>query len=267
MPKHLIKLNTARNCLRYIIRAYKIPEIHIPYYICPSIKNTLKKEFCKISYYHIDQHFMPVGKFKFDDFILYPNYFGICTKNVKILAKKYTNLIVDNAHAFFAEPMGLASFSSLRKFFQPHYGVNDGAYLHTEKVLDFPFKTAPDYEVDESMDYEKIVKNELRLDAQPLMYMSKTTEKVMSTVNFEQEKTWRLNNFTQYAQRFGTKNELGFRLEDGEIPFVYPYYTQDERVGYDLEKQGLLIYRYWEGLPKTFDEYQFYKYLIPVPLF
>ena len=262
MTKHLVKLNSARNCLRYLIRAYKIPEIHIPYYICPSIKNVLKKEFCKISYYHIDQHFMPVGKFKFDDFILYPNYFGICTKNVRILSKKYTNLIVDNAHAFYAEPMGIASFSSLRKFFQTHYGVNDGAYLYTEKVLDFPFKTAPNYEIDENM-----VKNEHRLDEQPLMYMSKTTEKIMSIVNIEQEKTWRLNNFNQYSQQFDAKNELGFRLEDGEVPFVYPYYTQDEKVGYELEKQGLLIYRYWEGLPKIFDEYQFYKYLIPVPLF
>ena len=89
----------------------------------------------------------------------------------------------------------------------------------------------------------------------------------MSRINFEDEKVVRLNNFYKYSELYGNKNELNFALEKDEIPFVYPLYTQDEELGFKLEKQGLLIYRYWEGLPKTFDEYSFYKYLIPIPLY
>ena len=62
------------------------------------------------------------------------------------------------------------------------------------------------------------------------------------------------------------KNELKFELTKFDVPFVYPYLTRDERVGYELEKSGLLIIRYWESLPKDFPEYDFYKYLIPIPL-
>lgn len=265
--KKLVKLNTARNCIRYLIKSYKIGTLHVPHYICPSIKSILKKELVNVEYYHIDDKFMPVGKFKTDAYILYPNYFGICTNNVLKLEQKYKNLIVDNSHAFYAKPNGLASFNSLRKFLQMQYGVMDGAYLYTEKILERPFRTAEDYEIDENMTYEKIVKNEHRLDEEQLMYMSKTTEKIVSGINFEQEKISRLNNFYKFAEKLDKTNELVFSLEKDEIPFVYPYYTHDDSIVKELEKQGLLIYRYWEGLPATFDEYNFYKYLIPIPLY
>ena len=75
MTKNLIKLNTARNCLRYIIRAYGIEEIYVPYYICPTIKSAIRKEKAKINFYHVDKKFMPVNDFGKDYFILYPNYF------------------------------------------------------------------------------------------------------------------------------------------------------------------------------------------------
>lgn len=265
--KELVKLNTARNCLRYLIKAYNIGILHVPYYICPSVKNILKKELIGIKYYHIDDKFMPTEKFKPNDFILYPNYFGICTNNVKELEKRYKNLIVDNSHAFYAKPAGLASFNSLRKFFQMQYGIMNGAYLYTEKILNRPFRTAPDYEVEDLITYEKIVKNEHILDDEQIMYMSKTSEKIISRINFEVEKTQRLNNFYRYEQLYGKKNELHFSLDKDEIPFVYPFYTHEEEIGFNLERQGLLIYRYWEGLPVTFDEYRFYKYLIPIPIY
>lgn len=265
--KKLVKLNTARNCLRYIIRAYNINTIYVPHYICPSIKSTLKKEIVNVEYYHIDERFMPTCKFKPKDYILYPNYFGICTNNVKKLEKQYKNLIVDNSHAFYAEPMGLASFNSLRKFFQMQYGVLDGAYLYTEKIMERPFRTADDYEIDENMTYERIVKNEHRLDNEQIMYMSKTTEKIMSGINFEQEKINRINNYKKFEEKLKKTNELNISLEEYEYPFVYPYYTHDKDFGTNLEKQGLLIYRYWDGLPSTFDEYNFYKYLVPIPLY
>ena len=81
MSYSLIKLNSARNCLRYIVRAFKIKEIYIPYYICPAIRLSLSKENCKIHYYHIDDKFFPDCEFKENAYILYPNYFGVCNEN------------------------------------------------------------------------------------------------------------------------------------------------------------------------------------------
>ena len=96
-----IALNCARNCLRYIIKAFQIKEIYAPFYTCPVVWQSIKKENCNIKFYHIDEKFMPTMELPENSYILYTNYFGICAKNVKDLAKKYKNLIIDNAQAFY----------------------------------------------------------------------------------------------------------------------------------------------------------------------
>ena len=53
------KLNCGRNSIRFIIRTYNIKEIFIPYYTCPSVWQAIKREKCKIKFYHIDKNFLP----------------------------------------------------------------------------------------------------------------------------------------------------------------------------------------------------------------
>ena len=101
-----------------------------------------------------------------ENYILYTNYFGICTKNAKKLAKKYKNLILDNAQSFFTEPIGLASFNSARKFF----GVPDGAYLFCNKKIGEELQINKSYErfshllkrldINAQFGYEDFCKNE-----------------------------------------------------------------------------------------------------------
>ncbi|MBR1908583.1 hypothetical protein IJ818_06575 [bacterium] len=261
-----IGLNTARNCLRYIIRAYKISEIFMPYYICPTVKSTVRKENINIKFYHIDKNFMPVCDFNENDFILYPNYFGICSKNVEFLEKKYKNLIIDNAHSFYSRPHGLASFNSLRKFLQPNYGIKNGAYLYINKILNTNFETADNYKLTE-YNFENIVKNENQLDEEDIKLISETTETLLNKIDFNKEKFSRLSNFYKYHEIYSKQNELQINLKEDETPFVYPLLTKDDSTVYELEKQGLMIFRYWNGIPKHFAEYEFCKHLIPIPLY
>ena len=109
-------LNLARNSLRYIIKTYKIKELNIPYYLCKTVRQSIVKEGCKPLFYHIDDNFMPQKTFDENEYVLYPNYFGICDKNVKILSKKYPKIIIDNSHSFYSSPEGFACFNSARKF-------------------------------------------------------------------------------------------------------------------------------------------------------
>jgi hypothetical protein len=90
----LIKLNLGRSCLKYIIRAYNIKEIHVPYYCCNTVWNAIVQENCRIKFYHIDEIFMPLKEFDKNDYILYINYFGLHEQNCQKLAQKYPNLIV-----------------------------------------------------------------------------------------------------------------------------------------------------------------------------
>lgn len=76
-----ISLNTARNSLEYILRSENYRKIYIPYYICSSVLEAIKKIDIESEYYTIDENFMPnVGLegLKSDELFLYVNYFGVC---------------------------------------------------------------------------------------------------------------------------------------------------------------------------------------------
>ena len=158
----IVKLNLARNCLKYLIKVYGIKEIFTPYYTCETVWTSAKESGCKISFYHIDKNFMPIRDLPLDAFIVYTNYYGLCTKNCRILAKKYPHIIIDNAQAFYAPHCGMADFNSLRKFFP----VQNGAYLCTTKVLDERF-SEDNLELTPTSaqeNFEKFVHNELQLN-------------------------------------------------------------------------------------------------------
>ena len=138
----VLYLNLARNSLRYIIKTYGIKQLHIPYYLCNVIRQSIVRENCKPIFYHIDDNFLPDRDFNKDDFVLYPNYFGICGENANLLSEKYKNLIIDNAHSFYSEPKGLACFNSARKFFNVYNGSvlwikNKERYIHESFVIKF----------------------------------------------------------------------------------------------------------------------------------
>jgi hypothetical protein len=124
----IFKHRFAHESLREIIKHYKIKKMHIPFYLCDSVRHTLFEEGCKPIFYHVNDDFLPARNFSLEDYILYPNYFGVCSKNVQELAKTYPKLIADNAHAFFDKQIGLAGFNSAYKF-----GLGDFSYLWLKK--------------------------------------------------------------------------------------------------------------------------------------
>jgi len=213
-----MEFNYARDALKFLIKEYRIEEIFIPYYLCDVIRHAVVEVGAKPIFYHIDDDFMPTIEFPKNAYILYPNYFGICGKNVKTLSQIYPKLIVDNAHAYYSEPMGFASFNSKRKFLP----VEKGAELWIGKGQNCAEK-----------DYK------------------------------------RREKFFDYYQNLGD-NLLKIELEEDEIPFCYPYLAKSEKIADELVKnlteQGLTIYRYWNRMPKTYNEYKFFSRLVSIPL-
>ena len=228
----MIKLNLARNCLKYIVRAYGINTIFVPYYSCNSVWKALKEERCQLHFYHIDKNMMPVlpqNLFNKNNFILYINYFGLCHKNCTELAKSYPNLIIDNTQSFYCEHIGLASFNSLRKFFK----VQNGAYLHINKTLKDKF-TADTLKLTPVLfheNYSKFVQNELLLDNEKkIKLISESVEKQMENIDFESDKNLRKEIYTKYAQIFDKWNELRLHMSKEDIPYCYPLKCYNEKV-------------------------------------
>ena len=263
MTYKLIKLNTARNAIRYIIRAFSIKEIYIPYYICPALRSAVFKEKCKISYYHIDSSFSPIQKFPKNAFILYVNYFGVCSDIVNKLADEYNNLIVDNAHSFYSNPSGIASFNSLRKFFPV---LRDGSFLYIKSDFDIKF-TKDNYFYEPVLLNEKdFLLNELRLNSEDIKYTSDSTLNALYNIDLEKEKQKRIENLQYWQKRFkGIIN-----INNNEVPFSFPYFCQTEKVANDivnqLKNENIVIYRYWNNLPDSFPEKFFYTNLVSIPL-
>lgn len=261
----VIKLNLARNCLKYLIQVYAIRRIYLPYYTCPVVWNSAREENCEVKFYHIDKDFLPTEKFEENDFILYTNYFGINFKNCKNLAKKYPNLIVDNSHSFFCKPLGLASFNSLRKFFN----VQNGAYLFTSKQLGqvFDVDKIELQPVSMQEDYEKFLKNELFLDSQKqIKAISPKVEKMMNDIDFEAESIKRVRIFKQYEKVLKNFNNIQLDLNNGDIPYCYPFSPNSEIIKRKLWSKNLVLLQLWKNFPKSFIESEFLNDTIALPL-
>lgn len=263
-----IKLNSARNCLRYIIKVLNIKEIYIPYYLCSAVRLAVSKENCKINFYHIDKEFKPLINFNENDFILYPNYFGISKNVVDKLSSKYKNLIVDNAHSFYSEPKGIACFNSLRKFFPK---IRDGAFLYIDsKYLELELKKDKFTYLYETLSYEEICKNENRVDNLALMTISDCTDLYYSKEKINSEKEKRLKKFNYWKKQFEDKNDLRIYLIENDVPFCYPFLAKNEKEADELVEKLKLkqipIYRYWNLLPDDYPEKIFYNRLVCIPL-
>lgn len=217
-----MKFRYARDAFGYLIQKYEIKEVFMPYYLCDVMRHTAVTHGAKPVFYHIDDDFLPVQKFPLDAYVLYPNYFGICAKNVEKLAKLYPKLIVDNAHAYFEKPSGFACFNSAKKFLPVKKGAN--------------------------------------------LWIKDVCEECLSP---EKPDFLRREMFLKYHKKF-PDNELSIDISDSCIPFCYPYLASSieiaDKLVEKLTADGKTIYRYWNNLPKSYNEYKFYSRLVPIPL-
>lgn len=80
----------------------------------------------------------------------------------------------------------------------------------------------------------------------------------------------RRNKFDFFHSKYGKDNLLKISITKDCIPFCYPYLAESiEQADYlvkQLEDDGLTIYRYWNNLPRSYNEYKFYSRLVPIPL-
>ena len=243
-----ILLNCGRNSLRYIIRAYNIKEIYLPYYTCPSVWQAVRREKCSIKFYHIDKKFLPTIKFPENDYILYTNYFGINTQNVINLASKYKNIIVDNSQGYNMPEVGIAGFNSIRKFLP----VPDGSYLYTNKIIDEKFEHDTSYKTLKTMD----LKNRNFDIFENIKQASMKTIKILKEINLDKE--LRLKRFNKIHNVLKSKNLFPINLTSNDIPYIYPYLIE-QKIHHKFES-------FWTPQPINTIEGYLQKYLIGIPL-
>lgn len=278
--KDALRLNTARNCFEYILHARKYTKVYIPYYTCDVMLEPLKK--CNVDYvfYHINEQLEPVETYRLQptEAFLYTNYYGLKQRCVERLAEQYgKQLIVDNAQAFFAEPLaGIDTFYSARKFF----GVADGAYLYIDKFLDDELEQDQSYQrmshlliradIGAEAGYADFRQNDDSLIDEPIKRMSNLTDKILRSIDYESVMQLRRKNYLLLNEQLQQTNGMYLSLDDNAVPMVYPYLTNDNTLRQRLIDQRIYVATYWPNINECLTvseiEIRLVNNLIPFPV-
>lgn len=256
--KHALRLNTGRNCLEYVLQARGYKKVYVPYYTCEAVMEPINKLGIPYEYYHVDIHLEIRDRFtlKADEALLYTNYYGLKQRYVEQLAERIgKRLIVDNTQAFYAKPLpGIDTFYTCRKFF----GVADGAYLYTDKLLDDDFEQDESYDrmahllkrIDLSAEqgFADFRKVDDGLDNQPIRRMSKMTQRMMQSIDYEAAAKRRRENYSLLHKALGGENNLELPLDEDAVPMVYPYLAPVKGLREKLIENKVFVARYWPNV-------------------
>lgn len=275
-----IKLNSGRSCLGYVLNATKCSKIYIPHFTCDAVINCVKKTKINFDFYHIDENLEPIfdiNKVKNSELFLYTNYFGIKDNYIKKLIKISKNIIIDNSQSFFSAPeKGIYSFYSPRKFL----GVPDGGYLYTDNISDYNYNKDISYlkfnhlikriDIGAEIAYSEFLKNEKKIDKSPILKMSNLTHILLKSINYENIKERRKNNFNYLQKHLTNQNQFIIDKNSSQIPLNYPFLSKKMGIKEKLLASKIYTPTYWPNILKTkFSktiEYDYAKNMIFLPI-
>ncbi len=277
--ENALRLNTARCCLEYILRVRKYRKIYIPFYTCEVIIEPIKRLGLEYEFYAIDEQLEPlfnkiIGP---NECFLYTNYFGIKQSTVENVSNNYKNIIIDNSQAFYAPAtLNVDTFYSARKFF----GVADGAYLYTDKLLDMEFPKDISFErmshllkrldIGAEAGYADFSANDHVLTGEPIKEMSNLTSAILKSIDYETAKEQRIKNFNYLHGILGKDNLLTIDIADDIVPMVYPFRIKDLQLRERLISHKVFVAKYWPNVLEWCNadqlEYSLAQEIIPLPV-
>jgi len=248
-PQDGVRLNSGRNAIRLAARACGAKTVYLPRYTCPVVKAALVDEGCAVREYGLDARLLPAEPLPADAFIVFNNYFGVTGLNVAEMASRYRNLLVDNAQAFYARPVGRAAAYSPRKFFGlPDGGIAVGEGLSAEGLgVDRSSARCTHllkrHDLGATAGYADFQREGAALEHAPILRMSPLTEALMGNVDYEGARTRRLKNFAILHERL--QSSFPFAMSDDDVPMVYPYVTDDAGLRARLIAEKIYVATYW----------------------
>ena len=272
-----LKLNSGRNCLAYLIKVKKIEKIAIPYFLCDCIEDVCKKYGTQIRYYHIGEDLLPTDfHIEEDEYLYLVNYYGqIKAEAIERYKTEYKNLILDNAHAYFDEPIeGVDALYTCRKYF----GVPDGGILYTDsrseiEEQDYSYDRigflAGRYEKTAGEFFEISSENEERFYHEPIRRMSKLTENILRSLDYQRIKRQRVLNMIRIHERLKDVNRMLVEVPEGT--FMYPLMIDNaSELREKLIRQKIYIPKLWPNVlrncPKDWIEWKLANNILPLPI-
>lgn len=284
---HALRLNAGRYALEYILKARKYRKVYLPYYICDSVLQPIKRQGVEYEFYRINEQLEPATELhlKDDEAVLYVNYFGLKERFTTTFCCAYRNTILDLTQAFYCEhgnvfhdkDLQCDSFYSCRKFF----GVPDGAYLYTDCFLDEDLPQDESFErmtfltkrIDRSAQegYADFHANDKALASVGMRRMSRLTDAIMHSINYSVKANRRIHNFKVLDAVLRSTNQFKGDLDYASVPLVYPYLVENGAAlrQYFIDHE-VFCARYWPNVlewcqPNEW-EYQLAENLVCLPI-
>lgn len=252
---HVIALNSGRYAIAYALQALKWDAIYLPFYICSTVEETIRKELpqMQIRYYHIDKRFFPKDlTLQEHEGLLWVNYFGIQSQDAieQMLNRYGSQLLIDNTQAFFSKPrQTVCQVYSCRKFF----GVSDGAYAIGTPLSGQPTASSgsslhaahllQSYEYGTNYSYALNKENEDRLGRCRIESMSPLTSAMLNTVDYSFVQQQRIQNMTVLHEILGKHNQI--QLPEMTPALYYPFLFPDKTLRSRLIQQKIYIPQLW----------------------
>ena len=257
-----IKLQSGRAAIRLAIESTDIKHVYLPAFICDSVIQAVLDAGAEPEFYSLDDSLYPqgiLGDFNNNSILLYVNHFGLCDRNIDKLIQDISpeNLIIDNSQALFSPQYNnLATVYSVRKF----VGVPDGGLLFLNKGIKVKLPSNEDivslerirhlfirtaYSAKEG--YNDYLESENSLsDTRPLK-MSRLTQRLMRSINFDDVRQKRRENFIKIASKLDEINLHKWQLDTRSVPLCYPLLlTRDvSSIRECLANKGIYIPTYW----------------------
>ena len=275
------KLNLGRTAFEYILRAKQVKKVFLPYYTCDVMMVPVKSVGIEYEFYRVDKNLEPIFNYeslKEADHFLYTNYFGVKDNFINQVATSIKNLIIDNSQAFFSKPLaGVDTFYSPRKFF----GLPDGGYLYTKERLnsnldqDISWKQFDHLliRIDKGAEegYKAFLRNTDELRNQPVKMMSKLTQSLLRSINYEKARDSRKFNFDYMHDKLHDRNELKMDVTSIGTPMIYPFLCPyGEELKKELISNKVFVATYWKNtlISVSGDSYEEYltNNLVPLPI-
>lgn len=274
-----VALNCGRSCLAYLIEAKDIKKIRLPYFLCASVRNVCVKYGVEITFYNIGADFRPVVDFELreDEWLYIVNYYGqLSNKEAEEYKKKYDRVIFDNAQAYFQPPEeNVDTIYTCRKFL----GVPDGGFVFTDKRL------CRELPLDESFErihyimgrfersagefYKESSDNNRSFSDAPIRSMSRLTENLLRSFDYESIILRRTRNFTFLHKRLSGINRLSLTVPRGA--FMYPLYLENgAEVRKRLQQMKIFVPTLWNDVfdyrDKNSLEGDYAENILPLPI-
>lgn len=276
-----LKFQSARAGFYALLETGKPRRVWMPKYICDSMLLPLQVLKIEIVFYDLTEQFCIYDSVQLseNDWLLYVNYFGICSQQEAYLLKRFNSnqLIFDHSQAFYAPPIdSLATIYSPRKFF----GVPDGGYLITQLPVIEPetidaqsvFRCAhllQRLDDDIPTGYQSFQTAEASFDDVLPRKMSMLTSKMLSSFDYQAIKNKRNANFQFLHEKLAQINSLKIVAEMIDGALCYPLLVEDLSTRLRLLENKFFVATYWTDVKNRTDvdsfEWKLTEKCLPIP--